>query len=360
MYVSGALVDRKLIANNQIFAIAKIMNSNRHHRLFSSKYLSSIILICLIIALIFGENFQFHLPTISAQNLVSQPISGYVDVDRAKIFYRIFGEGKPLLLINGGPGFPSNHFVPLAQELSKNNRQVIIFDQRGTGRSLLPQLDSETVNLKLMIEDIEALRNHLQISNWTLMGHSFGGVLAMSYAVRYPDRVDSIILSASGGIDLEFHQYIAANIAVRLSPSQRILLDYWSKKIRKNEDTDRAIQERLKINLSAYVFYPENRSTIIKSLTETSKLVPVVNDLVWNDLKKQNYNLASKLKDFQKPVLILQGRQDFLGESTAIKINEAIANSELIFINECGHSIWLDRKDKYFNSIAKFLEKTAS
>jgi proline iminopeptidase len=336
------------------------MSNNRHQHLFLSKYLSIILSICVAIALILGANFQFHLLPISAQNLVTEPISGYVDIARTKIFYRIFGEGKPLLLINGGPGFPSNHFVPLAQELSKNNRQVIIFDQRGTGRSRLSRLDSKTVNMKLMIEDIEALRNHLQISNWTLMGHSFGGVLAMSYAVQYPDTVDAIILSASGGIDLEFHDYIAANLAVRLSPSQRLLLEYWSKKIREKKDVDRAIEERLKINLSGYVFYPENRETIIKSLTETSKLVPIVNDLVWNDLQKQNYNLANELKDFQKPVLIIQGRQDFIGESTAIKTHEAIPNSELIFINECGHSIWLDKKDKYFNSIAKFLEKTAS
>lgn len=336
------------------------MSNNRHQNLFSPKYFSIIISIFLTIASIFGVNFQLNLLPISAQNLISEPISGYVDVDRTKIFYRMFGEGEPLILINGGPGFPSNHFVPLAQELAKNKRQVIIFDQRGTGRSRLSKLDADTVNMKLMIEDIEALRNHLQISNWTLMGHSFGGVLAMSYAVQYPDRVNSIILSASGGIDLEFHDYIAANIAVRLSPSQRLLLDYWSKKIRDNKDVDRAIQERLKLNLSAYVFYPENRPTIIKSLTETSKLVPIVNDLVWNDLKKQNYNLTSKLKDFQKPVLIIQGRQDFLGESTAIKINEAIPNSELIFLNECGHSIWLDNKDKYFSAIARFLEKTAS
>ncbi|MGL5876521.1 MAG: alpha/beta fold hydrolase, partial [Xenococcaceae cyanobacterium] len=106
-----------------------------------------------------------------------------------------------------------------------------------------------------------------------------------------------------------------------------------------------------------YVFYPENRPKIIKSLTETSKLVPAVNDLVWNDLSRQKYDLTEKLKTFQKPVLIIQGRQDFIGESTAIKTNQTIPNSQLIFINECGHSIWLDQGEKYFSAIAEFLKK---
>jgi proline iminopeptidase len=334
------------------------MGSNRGYPLsnFFNKYRLLIIAICWMILLFLGVSSQFNALKILAQSVVEQPSSGYVDANGVTIFYRVFGEGKPLLLINGGPGFPSNHFVPLAQELAKNQRQVIIFDQRGTGRSRLENVDADTVNMQLMIEDMEAIRNYFQLSSWTLMGHSFGGILAMSYAAKYPDLVEAIILSASGGIDLEFHRYIAANIAVRLSPSERNLLSYWSKQIEDGQNVDHAIQKRLELNLSAYVFDPKNRPIIIKSLTKISRLYPVVNDLVWEDLEKQKYDLSNRLNNFRKPVLILQGRQDFLGESTAIKIDRVLPNSELIFINECGHSIWLDRGEKYFSSIAKFLK----
>jgi proline iminopeptidase len=335
------------------------MASHRHRHLsrFFRQGLFLSIAICLGIILISGHFLFINHSRLLAQTELREEVSGYVDSHQAKIFYRIYGEGKPLLLINGGPGFPSNHFVPLAQELAKNKRQVIIFDQRGTGRSQLPKLDKTTVNMQLMIDDMEALRNHLQLPSWSLMGHSFGGVLAMSYAAKYPDYVDGMILSASGGIDLDFSQYITANIAVRLSPTQRNLLDYWSKQIRDNKDVDRAIEKRLEVNLAGYVFYPENRETIIKALTETSQLVPIVNDLVWKDLSEQKYDLTDKLKNFQKPVLVIQGRQDFIGESTAIKINQTIPNSKLVFINECGHSIWLDQGEKYFSAIAEFLKK---
>lgn len=335
------------------------MTSHRHFYFwrFHRKFLFYLLAVCLAISLILGNFLFTNHSKVLGQTATKEATSGLVDANDVKIYYRTYGEGKPLLLINGGPGFPSNHFVSLAQELAKNNRQVIIFDQRGTGRSQLSKLDANTVNMQLIIDDMEALRNHLQLPSWTLMGHSFGGVLAMSYAVKYGARVDGMILSASGGIDLEFSRYLNANLAVRLSPNQRSLLNYWSKQISERKDVDRAIQKRLETNLAGYVFYPENRPKIIKSLTETSKLVPVVNDLIWDDLSRQKYDLTEKLKTFQKPVLIIQGRQDFIGESTAIKTNQTIPNSELIFINECGHSIWLDQGEKYFSAIAEFLKK---
>src|ERR1700712_3378551 len=82
---------------------------------------------------------------------------GYVQAGNSKIYYRTFGTGKPLLIINGGPGMNSDGFIDLARILSKNN-ETIIYDQRGTGRSNVQKLDTSTITMKLMVQDLESLR----------------------------------------------------------------------------------------------------------------------------------------------------------------------------------------------------------
>jgi proline iminopeptidase len=69
---------------------------------------------------------------------------GFIDNGDSKIHYRIFGKGKPLLIINGGPGMNSDGFAGLASSLSPNNR-AIIYDQRGTGKSTLKKIDNSTI-----------------------------------------------------------------------------------------------------------------------------------------------------------------------------------------------------------------------
>src|ERR1700704_339505 len=79
---------------------------------------------------------------------------GFVNNGIGKIYYRTFGNGKPLLIINGGPGMNSDGFVGLATALSKNN-QTIIYDQRGTGKSIVEKTDALTITMKGMVEDLE-------------------------------------------------------------------------------------------------------------------------------------------------------------------------------------------------------------
>ena len=91
-----------------------------------------------------------------------------------------------------------NGFEPLAVKLS-GNYEIIIYDQRGTGRSFIKNPDSTNITMRLMVEDIERLRKHLHIDKLVIMGHSFGGMLASYYAAFYPEHIKALILSSSGG-----------------------------------------------------------------------------------------------------------------------------------------------------------------
>jgi len=279
--------------------------------------------------------------------------TGVVEAEDVQLFYRIIGEGEPLLVLNGGPGFPSTHFVPMAKKLSEGGKMVILFDQRGTGQSVLENKTPETINVNKMVADIEVLRKHLDIDSWMVLGHSWGGMYAMSYAAEHADRVKGMILSASGGIDLSFTQPLEANIRNKLTPEERATYDRYGPG---STDPD-ARTKRVTAMAPAYVYFRKNVPTVVKALTETSVYDTAMAQLVWQDLFEMEFDLREALANFNAPTLILQGRQDILGESTAYEIHLALPNSEMILVNECSHYLWLDQPEQYFAHINDFWEK---
>jgi proline iminopeptidase len=296
-----------------------------------------------LIYLLFSSSIIFSLPALSQEYQ-------YLETDDFQLAYRVFGEGPPLLLLNGGPGFPSTHFSYLAEKLSQE-RQVILFDQRGTGKSTLSSIDTSTIKVALMINDIEALRRHLSIESWMVMGHSWGGMYAMCYATQYPERVDKLLLSASGGIDLSFLEGLGAAIRSKLNPEELADFEYYTA----HPNAPNAREKRLQAMAPAYVYHRKHVPTVVKYLGELSAFVPEVNRLVWTDLRAIHYNLAQKAQDFKKPVLIIQGKQDILMEETALKIDQAFPNSELALIDQCSHYLWLDQPQQYFRALQEFI-----
>ncbi len=277
---------------------------------------------------------------------------GYIASGNSKIYYRTFGKGEPLLIINGGPGMNSDGFVNLAKELSKNNK-TIIYDQRGTGKSALSKLDSTTITMDLMVDDIEKLRQHLKIEKWAILGHSFGGMLASYYATLYPQNIASLILSSSGGIDLELLTYVSQRVNNRLSKQERDSLDYWNQKINAGDTSHYVRLQRGLALAPAYVYDRKNIPAIAERLTQGNS---AINELVWQDLQKIKFDCAAQLSHFDKPVLIIQGKQDIIEEKTALKEHKVLKNSKLVLLDNCVHYGWLDKHDEYFSELEKFLK----
>ena len=122
--------------------------------------------------------------------------TGYCSTTDDTLHYKIFGEGPPLLFLNGGPGLATDGYEGIAEQL-KSKRKVILFDQRGTGKSKINEVTAKTITSAKMVEDIEALRHHLKIESWDVIGQSFGGVYAMYYANSYPTSINKLILTST-------------------------------------------------------------------------------------------------------------------------------------------------------------------
>lgn len=276
---------------------------------------------------------------------------GIISTDGAPVYYKVFGTGKPLLIINGGPGMNSNGFEALAKQLSKTNK-TIIYDQRGTGKSTLKSLDSSTVNLKLMIDDIESLRKGLNIEKWSILGHSFGGMLASYYATLHPQHIDKLILSSSGGIDLDLLSYVNEAITSKLSKTKRDSVNYWTTRIDGGDTSHAALLGRGRNLAEAYVLNKKYIPVIAERLTQGNG---TINQLIWRDFQKVNFNCAEKLKNFKQPVLIIQGKEDIIKPETAEKAHAVLSNSRVVLMDHCIHYGWLDNEETYFKEVNGFL-----
>ncbi|MES2812854.1 MAG: alpha/beta fold hydrolase [Bacteroidota bacterium] len=274
------------------------------------------------------------------------------NLDGSKTFYKTFGVGEPILIINGGPGMNSEGFSYLAQQLAKEN-QTIIYDQRGTGKSVLKELNSKTITMKAMVEDIESLRKYLKIKKWIVLGHSFGGMLASYYATQYPNSIHKMILSASGGVDLGLTAYASQNINNNLSKTERDSLAYYTAKIERGDRSKPTLLGRGRALAPAYLYNKKHISTLAERLTQGNS---ALNQLVWDELHKIKFDCKPLLKNFNQPVLIIQGKQDVIKPETAEIAHTVLKNSKVILLDKCGHYGWLDTEEAYFKAIFDFLK----
>lgn len=271
--------------------------------------------------------------------------------DSSKTYYKTFGKGEPLLIINGGPGMNSNGFEDMAKILAES-QQTIIYDQRGTGKSKLAALNSKTISMKLMADDIESLRKHLKIKKWNILGHSFGGMLASYYATVYPNSINKIVLSSSGGIDLTLLK--TQNLIERnLSKVEKDSMNYWNDKIEKGDTSHEARLGRGRAMAPAYVYDQKYVPIIAERLTQGNS---TINGLLWSDMQKMNFDCKAKLKNFKNSVLIIQGKQDVISNQIGELAHKTIPNSKLILLENCRHYGWLDAREKYFSEVNSFLK----
>lgn len=120
---------------------------------------------------------------------------GFIDARGVLIYYMTVGRGAPIIIAHGGPGASHDYFLPYLLPLARHNRLIFI-DERGSGRS--QKLDDPSgYTVENMVEDVEAVRQGLVLGKITLLGHSYGGVLAQAYALKYQNNLTHLILCST-------------------------------------------------------------------------------------------------------------------------------------------------------------------
>ena len=151
---------------------------------------------------------------------------GFLDINGASVFFKTMGSGDPIVVLHGGPGFDHRQFLPYIWELAERHK-VILFDQRGTGLSSAP-IDASSISIDSFIADIEGIRKAFGIEKMNLLGHSWGGILAMHYAIRHPEDLKSLILCSTAASFESFAEMRANYESNRLPEDSALLEEIYS------------------------------------------------------------------------------------------------------------------------------------
>ena len=276
-------------------------------------------------------------------------ITQEIELDSGDIttYARITGpaEAEELLIaINGGPGL-SSHYMASLEKLADSDLAVLTYDQRGTGRSSRPANVVSNFELAEYTADLEALRQEFGYEKINLLGHSWGGILAMHYTIMHPGRVSSLVLTGSGPPTR------AAIEAGQNSFTDRVRQLQDEGVIPRSLPTDGT--EQLATILPAYFADPS--FPFQPGEAEYIENDDTTNQLSWKALG--DYDLTAEIGRLSMPVLILWGKQDPFGLPMAYATRDAFTGTEVDFIllDQCGH-FWHECEEEFLDQAATFLK----
>jgi proline iminopeptidase len=297
------------------------------------------------------------------------PREGYISVrnadpsmcSRAKLYYREIGQGQPIIVLHGGPDFDHSYLLPDLDRLSDSFR-LVYYDQRGRGKSA-DNVQPEDVTIQSEFEDLEGLREYFRLESVAVLGHSWGGVLAMEYAIRHPDRVSHLILMntapASHDDLMLFRQDRRKRDADDIEKLKALRTT--AKYQEGDHETD---ADYYRIHFRATVRQPELLERVVKSLRlnvtkEGIVKAREIEERLYNETwLLSEYDLIPKLKRLSIPALIIHGDYDFIPIECAVHIAQAIPGARFVLLRECGHFSYIERPDEVRKEITDFLHST--
>ncbi|MEH2097455.1 alpha/beta fold hydrolase [Nostoc sp.] len=254
---------------------------------------------------------------------------------------------KPVaFLIHGGPGADHTSFKPTFSTLSRK-LQLVYFDHRGQGRSA--RGSKETYTLDNNVEDMEALRQHLGLEKIVVIGSSYGGMVALTYAVRYPQNVSHLIVIATAAHS-GFLERAKEILASKGTEEQKVSVQrLWDG----NFENEEQLRQYFQVLGPMYSLkYDPIKSGIAWSRNILS--VDAINVAFGGFLR--TYNILDQLHKITAPTLVIAGRYDWIcAPEFSEEIAQAIPNADLRIFENSSHLIRADEPEALLDAIAGFL-----
>lgn len=249
--------------------------------------------------------------------------------------------GVPLVAVNGGPGFDHRYLAaaPVWTELARD-RQIIFYDQRGTGDS--PAATANHLTVDQMVADLEALRRRLKVERIDLLGHSWGGILSMAYAARHPSRVAHLILVGSGDAKPAGTEYLFD----KLYPDIMATIPPDPSTAGQTGCIETDVYDRMS--------YYDQRNRVPAPSDSLPRFSAATCTAVMLDAMK--LDLYPQLAALGVPTLVINGRFDAnVAPAVAYRISKAIPGAKLEYFEHSGHSPHVEEPAKFALTIERFL-----
>ena len=285
-----------------------------------------------------------------------------VNVGNTALYVRVIGNGPPIIVLHGGPDFDHSYLLPDLDRL-KDTFRLIYYDQRGRGRSA-NKVKPEDVSLKSDLEDLDQVRQHFGLESVALLGHSWGAVLALEYALRHPKRVSRLVLMNPApastadltafrkiylqkiGADMDRQRAIVASAAYQAGDPEAVIARYrihFKPSLARPED-----YERLMATMQMS-FRNQRSEGIVKARA-------VEDRLMLDTWQLPDYDLLPKVRSLRIPTLVIAGDKDFFPLEVATHIADALPNARLLAMKDCGHFAYLECPDAVRNALVGFFK----
>jgi proline iminopeptidase len=290
---------------------------------------------------------------------------GFVDANGVLIYFKTMGRGEPLLVLHGGPGASHDYFLPYLLPLMRTNRLVFI-DERGSGQSQ-KLADPAAYTVEAMVEDVEAVRQKLNLGRVNLLGHSFGGVLAQAYALKYQRNLSHLVLCSTFQSTRKMNEVFKA-MKAKMTPELLARIE----KMEKAGLYGHGLEYEKKRYTSAYMIaaWGEGYFPYLYRHRPDANYDPVANGAMAWDLYRAMWgahgefvidgNLVSveyedRLPSLRVPTLITVGDHDECDPSLSRTMQEKIPGSQLVVLPDSGHMTFVDQPELFNAAVDGFL-----
>ncbi len=265
------------------------------------------------------------------------------------LYVEAIGQGPPVLLMHGGPGLDHVSLTPFRG--LANQYTIVLYDHRCNGRSTGAPVTSMT--WENLTADADALREKLGYERWAVLGHSFGGNVALEYALRYPERVSRLVLLDTAA-DARWSQENAADVLAGRGFSQKtvaVARRFYSGRIAPKD----FVRASLRL-LPAY----DHRFSLLRLARELLeggwRIKTRPEALIFGGQMMRGWSVMGRLGEIGVPTLVIAGRDDFLfpPESQAL-LAAGIPNARLRIIERAGHNPQSERPAETLAAVADFL-----
>lgn len=290
---------------------------------------------------------------------------GFVDAHGVLIYYKTFGQGDPLLIVHGGPGASHDYFLPYLLPLARTNRLIFI-DERGSGQSQKLE-DTSAYTVESMVEDVEDVRLALDLGKISLLGHSYGGVLAQAYAFKYSENLSHLILCSTFHSTSKMNE-VFKKIKAKMAPELLARIEKMEKEGLYGHGKDYEKGRYTAEYMTAA--WGEGYFPYLYQNSPDANYDPVANgNMAWDlyramwgsngeyvidgNLKSVEY--TERLSSIAIPTLITVGDNDECAPSLSEEMHQKIKGSELVIFPKSGHMTFVDQPDLFIKSVNKFL-----
>ncbi len=287
-----------------------------------------------------------------------KPRVGEVKVSGGKLFYTSYGIGLPVVVVHGGLGLDHTYLLSQLLPLARHNT-LTFYDQRGSGQSLGFDLTASTINMERFVKDLEAVRKQLKYPKMILVGHSWGGLLAMNYAVTYPKHVEKLVLINSVPATSDGFKSFVSEFARRTTSIDSKLKEIQDSKEYKQFDVI-AVNKYFETLFQVYFYKPEQINQLTLVITSAAAKSSMQVGKIFDQTYLQNYDLKSKLSKLKMPVLIVHGAQDIIPVATAYELQTFMPKSKLVVLNECDHFSYIEQPQEFFAAVNGFIERSCN